>query len=510
MAVQMVSKLLTNASSNLLQLIINLIVTFIMAPVYLRMMGHYDYGLKEIVLSVAGYMGLMAIGMRPTVSRFVARFNAVNDRPAVLSVYASSFVFMSFVGLIAAAIFLIWGLFFPQTLAPDSEHIKKYQLFLLLVSVNMLLSFPMHVAEHFLEGLQKFYLKNMINIAFTIVIAAVCYSYLTVENALIFVMTVGVISAFLKLLIFCGILSLPSIGGWTLRFSHFSFSTLKEMIVFGSKSFIQGLAQMVNQMSDRVVIGAVLGPAAVPSYTIPATLLRYVNMFTMTSTQVFMPLFSELNAIEQQEKIRRVYLLSSKYMVSLVVAMSVGIAIIGGPFVDVWMPGEFDPLTVNAIIILLALHMIMHRLNPFSGHYLLAIDQHGFLAKVFPIGAVINLILSIVLVTQIGLVGIAIGTLVPAFFLFPVILVFTSRHLGISVVGYIMKCIVPAILPAFIMGSVVAYLRFSWVFDSYSRIIVAILLGFFVYIASFLVISFGKDEIDLLKRLSFKKVRRKK
>ncbi|WP_172408462.1 hypothetical protein [Marinobacter sp. es.048] len=36
-----------------------------MAPIYLKMMGHHDYGLREMVLALVGYMGDAGLGHAP-------------------------------------------------------------------------------------------------------------------------------------------------------------------------------------------------------------------------------------------------------------------------------------------------------------------------------------------------------------------------------------------------------------------------------------------------------------
>jgi len=493
----LVRSLINNAGSNIIHLFVTMVITFIMTPIYVRMMGHYDFGIREIVMALAGYMGLLTIGMHPTISRYVSMHNAQNDRDAVFSVYICSMIFMAFVGLLSAIVFFAWGIFYPHWLGEGNGDIDKYRAFLFIVGVKLLFQFPTTVTAAFLEGLQRFYFKNFINMLFGVLTAVLCYIFMTPDNALLLFISVTTAFGVVRLIVFSRILAGRRLGAWRLRFSYFSGAKLKEMLFFGSKSFVQGIANKINNASDRIVIGAILGAAAVPAYTIPRTLVNYGNTITMALSQVFMPLFTDLSAKGEDVRLRKMYLIVSKYTVSLVLAMSVGIGIIGGPFIDVWMQGEFDSDVVNAIIIVLAVYIAVHRLNPFGGHYLTAINKHGFLAKIFPIGALANLAISIWLVIELGVVGAALGTLFPAFFLVPAALIYCCRHLSISVIDYLRKSIFPAILPVTAMGMLLIWIRLEWGLMSYSMIVFCILLGAVVFLLLFLLISCGKEEIAL-------------
>lgn len=496
----MIRRIINNVGTNLAQLFINIIVTFVMAPIYLKMMGHYDYGIREFVMVVAGYMGLLMFGMQPTIGRYVSMHTAEQDRKALLSVYISSMVFMLAIGSVVAIIFWVWGLFWPDTLGEGSGDALKYRAFLFLVGLQLLFVFPMYVTASVLEGLQRFYIKNFVNIMFTVSIATVCYFFMNSANALLLLVSLTTAGAGLKLFIFYFILSKPSFGSLRLNFSYFSFFKLKEMLWFGFKSFVQGVSSHVNNFSDKLVIGSLMGPAALPLYSIPRTLLDYVNNTIVTITRVFMPLFSDLNTRGRVVQLQQIYLMVSKYTVALVLAMSVGIGVIGSPFIEIWMPGEFDSKKVNGIVIVLATYMSFHRLNPLAGNFLHAVNRHGFLARIMPVGAVINLVVSIWLVLKIGVLGAALGTLIPALFLAPTVLLYCCRSLGIPVWDYVRLSIFPAFLPVSAMSALIVWMRIDWGLTTYFRIGICVISGAIVFIAVFFLVSCGKEELALWKR----------
>lgn len=500
----MFRRLLGNASTNLLQLFVNMTVTFIMAPIYLRLMGHYDYGLREIVFSLLGYMGLLSLGMQPTISRFISASHAVKDRESVREIYATGLSFMCLVGVAISLMVLAGAYLFADSMGQTNGDGSKYQLFLFLVAVQVLFSFPMNVTQSFLEGIQRFVFKNVVNMGCTIFIAVVCFNYMTEDNGLVLLASLTAATVVLRLLIYTAVLAMPEIGHGLPDFRRFSWSRLKEMLVFGSKAFVQGLSTKANKSADQLVIGGILGPAMVPVLTIPRTLIDYVNRITMTFTQVFMPVFSDMAAKDQGGRLKDLYLVSSKYTVAVVMAMSIGASVIGQPFIELWMPGQFDPATVNSIVFIMGAYMVIHRLNPFAGHFLTAINKHGFLAKVSPIGATVNVIASIILVYKIGVVGAALGTLIPVFVLSPLVLAFTCKHLGVSFGTYVRQSILPGLIPVLFMTAVVVWLRLSWGLDSYTRLLICVLAGGLTFVLTFFLFSCPPTERNkLLKHLGW-------
>ena len=499
----MLKRLLINTGSNVAQLVISMAVTFLMAPFYLDMMGHHDYGLREMVLALIGYMGMMDLGMRPTVSRFASMHNAHGDRAQLIRVYATSLVFMILIGILLAVFFWLWAWWLPGILREDEgSETRKYALFLMIIGIQVMFAFPRFVAESFLEGLQRYYLKNVINISGTIAIAIVSYLYMTPENALLLFTGLSAAIALAKLILFCLMLTPAQVGAIYPDLRQFRWPQLREMLQFGLKSFIQGAAQKVETMSDRLVIGALLGPAMVPIYTIPFTLVGYVNSITMTLSHAFMPLFSDPNARGQAHRIKRVYLLSSKVLVGLVLPMGAGVCLVGGSFIAVWMKGQFDPETVNAIILLLALYIVVPKLNPFASRFLTAINEHGIFARVAPVAALANLGLSVWAVTEIGVVGAALGSVFPVFVVTPIFLRKACHHLGITMWLYVRRCLLPAVVPTLVMSGTVLWLRLEWGLTDYGRIVTAILVGAAVYGVAFLTLAMTRDERQwLLERL---------
>lgn len=489
----MLRSIFYNTGSNVLVMIVKLVITFVMTPIFVRNLGNYDYGLWEMLGAIIGYMGLLDLGIKPAISRFASKYKAEQSDLDLKVLYSSAFLFMAVIGLLITSFFVLWGFFFPELLAENATESQRYTLLLLILAVQLLITFPAFVAESFFEGFQKYYLKNNITIFNSIVGSVAIYFLITPENGLILLAGINAVGFSIKYVILIWLLTRPAYGNIKVDFSYFSYSKLKEILSFGFKSFVQGIATRVENATDSLVIGFFLGPALVPIYSIPANLVNYIRTFGWTLTHAFMPLFSQLSALSEGEKIKQVYFAASRYVISLILPIGAGVCLVGSSFIGLWIGPEFGESS-DLLILLLVLFTAFPFIDPFCSRYLTAIGKHGIFAKLTPVSALLNLVISVALVHKFGIIGVAVGSVIPVFIFVPVYLAYTCKQLGVSVWDYLRECIFPALLPTLMMiGSVWVY-RVEWGMDSYSKIIGAVVLGVLVYVPFFWILTLKKAE----------------
>lgn len=480
----MIRMLLVNTGSNVLVMVVKLVITFVMTPIFVHNLGKYDYGLWEMIGGIIGYAGMLSLGIQPAVSRFAAKYRAENDHEQLLTVYASTFFFMVLVGALLATTCVLWALWYPELLSQNGDESHRYAVFLLIIGVQLLFSFPGQIVESYLEGFQKYYLKNAVTLFNSIVGSTILYSFIEPDNGLLILAAVNAVGFSLKYLTYMYILSRPQMDRMIVRPGYFSLTTLGELVSFGFKSLIQGIATRIENATDSLVIGFALGPTMVPFYSIPANLVQNLRMLGWTLSHAFMPLFSDLNARSEQQKIQDTYLLASKYVVGVILPIAVGIMIVGAPFIGLWIGPEFEQ-NGQWIINYLVVFTVLPLLDPFNSRYLTAINRHGIFARLAPVAAVINLSLSIALVHRFGILGVAFASTVPAFIFVPIYLRYTCRQLGLPVSRYLIESLLPCAVPTLLLGLTAYGLRLYTGLDSYLAIVETAVAGGLVWALAF-------------------------
>ena len=146
------------------------------------------------------------------------------------------------------------------------------------------------------------------------------------------------------------------------------------------------------------------------------------------------------------------------------------------------------------IIPLLVTFTMLPFLNPFSTRYLTALGKHGLLARLYPYKALASIILGILLVGKFGLVGVAMGMLIPTFVVMPIILRQCCKYLGMTIPEYVRDSIYPSLLPSVLLVIVVSAYRNFTGLTTYPELLIAVLLGAIVYIAVFAFTGLRQNE----------------
>ena len=229
-----------NIASNLGILVLKIAVAFIMTPVLVRNLGNHDYGIWEITFSLVGYFGFLEVGLRPAVTRFAARYRSLNQHEELNALYANATFFLGVSGLIAFLSFVGWAILGPDSLAEPGQPAIKYRWFLLIIGLQLLIVMPSYVAESILDGFQKFHVKNLITAINILIGTSLVLALIDPDNALVLVAGFNVGGVCLKYLIYQVMVRRGSMGGVRWQPGLIGKARIRELVVFGGKSFIQG------------------------------------------------------------------------------------------------------------------------------------------------------------------------------------------------------------------------------------------------------------------------------
>ena len=211
--------------------------------------------------------------------------------------------------------------------------------------------------------------------------------------------------------------------------------------------FVISLAGQISFNLDNLVIGAWLGPAAVAVYTIthcacPSTQRRLCDQFS----GMLFPVVMAFGADGDREALKRTLVEGNRIAMTLVTGASVCLIGFSGPLIVGWMGPAFAGSVVPFNVLALAGLIVVSQAA--SSNVLIALGRHRVVTWIWMAESAVNLVLSVVLVRALGLVGVAVGTLVP-FVVghLAVMLTIACRAVGIPVSRFIYETMRPRQLP---------------------------------------------------------------
>src|SRR5205823_12371560 len=98
-----------------------------------------------------------------------------------------------------------------------------------------------------------------------------------------------------------------------------SRETARLIFGYGFWTFLLVVGRLVTEQSGPLIIGARLGIALVTPYSVAVSLVRYANMISSRSAEVFIPVAATLHAQEDQRRQQRLLLEGGRYSLILAV-----------------------------------------------------------------------------------------------------------------------------------------------------------------------------------------------
>jgi O-antigen/teichoic acid export membrane protein len=167
--------------------------------------------------------------------------------------------------------------------------------------------------------------------------------------------------------------------------------------------------------TDNLVVGIFVAAAAVSYYAVAAKMVEYLRQTAVAILKYFMPLASSFEANQRYDRLQQLNLRGTQAVLLITFPIVATLVLRGGTFFRLWISPEFSAHSTPLLQILVCAAAIMLANSSMSG-LALALDRQRMLALVTAGEGIANLILSIILVRRIGVIGVAIGTVVPAVF----------------------------------------------------------------------------------------------
>jgi O-antigen/teichoic acid export membrane protein len=431
---------------------VNVVIGFFMMPFLVFRLGDTLYGIWTLIISLVGYGSLLDFGIRSSIVKYVSQHHATNERDRLLSLFATTLISYSAVGVVVLILAGAGALFLPRLFSIPPELCGDAQLVLLIVGFNLALKFPAGVFEGFLVGLQRYEIINSLLIGSTLLRSALIAVLIMLGKKLLAVAAISLITDVLGTLglVFACLHLLPWLS---FKRQHLSTSVLREVYVFGFFSSLLIVASRVIYDSDSIVIGAFLPAAAITHFAIANNFVRYLRQAVSGFGNVFAPAASDLEARNKGELLAKFVTEGTKYALTVILPVVMVLTVVGYDFLSLWMGRRYAEES-GSVLIILALSQVVGMSQFPAVAMLYGVNRHRDLAFIFIGEAFFKVALSVLLIRPYGLNGVAIGTAVPDVFASLIIARVVARCFGLPYGTYLRRAFSPpivSILPAAVL-----------------------------------------------------------
>ena len=191
--------------------------------------------------------------------------------------------------------------------------------------------------------------------------------------------------------------------GW-----HFDGKLLREMFAYGVKIQVSRLGGLICFQLDKLVISRVLGIASVSFYEVSSRLTSFMRAVPLVMISALIPATSELGARNDRARILQTYMLASKYVTMITVAMVSFLVLEARSVLMLWLGAGFEQSVI--LVQILAIGYGVNVLGGAASQTGAGIGRPEFDMRSTVLLVFLNPVLSLLLVRVAGAPGAAAGT----------------------------------------------------------------------------------------------------
>jgi O-antigen/teichoic acid export membrane protein len=501
-----VNRLLLSTISNYIGRFVGLATWFLLTPFILHQLDPTLFGLWVLVGSVVAYGSLLDFGIAGAVTKYVAEFKAKGQLEEARSLVATALALYAVLGLTVTLACIAIAPVFPRLFGVSAEYSETAVWLVMLSGLGMGLAIPSASTTAVLRGLQRFDLMNLLGVITVLLSAVATVTVLLLGGGVIGLVSITIAVNFS--------MQVPAV--WLiyriapeLRFglAHPNKKMMWTVTSFSSSLFLVHVGGQLETKTDEIVIGAFLPVSTVTPYNLARKLSSLPQMMAEQFLSLLLPLVSELHAENDEARLHALYITSTRITLGTFLTFGISLVILAGPILTIWVGAAYADYAYLVFILTLASFIDTHTWP--AGSLLQGINRHRFTAVMALCTGITNLILSLVLVRQIGLLGVALGTLIPTIvFGLGFTIPYAMRVIGVTFREMTNQVLLPPLLAIIPAGLVTYTLR--EIFDPVTILPTLLIaaVGSLLYLAGYLKAASSRFERGLVQDLVVKAVAR--
>ena len=385
------------------------IIGIIYTPIMLRLIGQSEYGLYSLVSSTIGYLTVLDMGLGNAIIRYTSRFRALGDTEGEYRLNGMTLVMYTIIGILAMILGLVLYLnienLFKSSLS--SIELKKAQVMMLILVINISISFPLSIFGSIITAYEKFvFLKvtNMLRIAINplIMIPLLTMGYKSVAMVLvttvlnIIFLIINVWYCFVKLKI-------------KIKFDKFDWHIIKDIGSYSFFIFINIIIDRIYWSTDQLILGMISSTTVVAIYSVASQLTMYYMNFSTAMSSVFLPKITKMVSLNAtSNELSNLFIKIGRLQYILMAFILSGFVLFGKQFILLWAGSAYDDSYYIALVIMIPLTIPL--IQTIGITILQAKNMHRFRSVVYFIIAIVNIFASLELGKMIDGLGCALAT----------------------------------------------------------------------------------------------------
>lgn len=435
------NQLKTGSVLSYIQMFLNIVISLIYTPFMLSTLGQSEYGLYSTVSSTIAMLAVLNLGFNSSYVRYFMKYKVENDEDSVAKLNGLFIIIFSVIGAVALAcgLFLSFNLdlVFSTGLTAGEYAIAKK--LMILLSINMALSFPMSVFSNIILAHEKYIFLKLLGL-----IRNVASPLVTIPLLLAGFRSVAIVAVTISLALLTDIIYLyysKRVLHVRFAFKGFPEGLFRSLFAFSAFIAINLIVDQLNSNVDKVLLGRFCGTESVAVYAVGFSLYHYYMLFSTSVSSVFTPRVHKIinetkgNLTLQSERISELFTKVGRIQYIILALLASGIIFFGKQFISLWVGEEYEQSYY--VTLLLVIPVTIALVQNIGIEVQRALNKHKFRSVVYLFMALMNVVLTAFLCQKYGAVGATIGTAVSLIAANGIIMnIYYQKKCGINIVSF--------------------------------------------------------------------------
>ena len=391
-----------------LTIALNTVTSLVLTPFLLNKLGAEQYGLYQMIYSVAAYILILDLGISSTMVRYITEFRERNEREREANFNA---MMLTFILAIMILVFIIGGIVNFNiekiyTKLSQNEYEISHKVFCIMIA-QIILTICTHYVEGLILSRERFLFVKIVQLVKIILAFIFTILMVSVRSNIIGIVIANTAALFLTMLM--ELLYVIRYLDIKIKYRYFDWVIFKPALGLMVAMLIQSVIGHVNTTVDKTILGIMCTKHDVTVYSIAASIITMFNAIPSVIASVFLPQATRLiinNA--NDEELTEFVIRPGRWQLAIIFPVLLVFILYGEEFISLWAGNDMTGAWLVCIIIMipnmipLVQNVCLSILDAKNKRLVRSLTLFGI--------AFINVILSIILVRHIGFLGAPIGT----------------------------------------------------------------------------------------------------
>lgn len=327
-----------------------IIAGFIMPRMIDQRLGQEMLGVWDFAWSLVSYFSLVQMGVGSSVNRYVARYRAAGDILGMNRIVSSAGCVLGVSGLLVLGLTIAASLMLPQLFYSRlGENVGQAQWVVFFLGASLAIEISFVVFIGVLTGCHRWGLHNFIKSGWHVITIVGMIVALLRDGGLLSLAVINFAGQLLenttRVIVahrVCeGLRVRPSLVGW---------ATIRKLFVFGGKTLIPSVSNLLLNQTASILIVAYLGPATLALYARPCSLVLHINTLVSKMAMTLTPTISSLQSTNNLKEVRELLITSVRYSFYVVLPIVLVLVVFGDAVMQLWMGQRYANGLLPAIL----------------------------------------------------------------------------------------------------------------------------------------------------------------